>query len=139
MRRHRRVLLAVLVLLVLLLPSGVSARTQTVLGSLTITGAASTDLVGVAVVHNPGFEKAITQQIPPFTTPVFVDVDKDDMTGQVVISRFDTIVVLTNTTAGTLHLTLTILDASGMTTLATKMISLDPHATTAINLSALLP
>jgi len=122
-----------------LLPQKSSAGTQTVLGSLTITGAGPTDLVGVVITHNPGFEKTISQQIPPFIVPIFVDGDTDDMTGQVVNSRFETTVILTNTTGGTLNLTLTILDAGGTNTLATSMISLPPHATTAIDLSGPLP
>jgi hypothetical protein len=46
---------------------------------------------------------------------------------------------MTNTTAGTLNLTLTILDASGTQTLATENISLAANATTAVTLSSLLP
>ncbi len=139
MRARPTALLTLFLLTGLLLPQGATARTQTVLGSLTITGASPSALVGVVVDHNPGFEKTITVPVPPFTAPVFVDVDKDDMSGQVVNSRFDTTVVLTNTTGMPLSLTLTVLDASGTTTLATKMVSLAAHATTAINVSALLP
>ena len=136
---RRAALISVVLLVSLLLPQNSSARTQTVLGSLTITGAGPTDLVGVAVTHNPGFEKTISQQIPPFTVPVFVDADVDDTSGQVVNSRFETTVILTNTTGGTLNLTLMILDASGVNTLATSMVSLPPHATTSIDLSGPLP
>lgn len=122
MLTRRATLISVVLLVNLLLPQNSSAKTQTVPGSLTITGAGPTDLVGVVVTHNPGFEKTISQQIPPFTVPIFVDGDTDDTTG------------------GTLNLTLTILDASGTTTLATSMVSLPPpHATTAIDLSGPLP
>lgn len=139
MRKLQRALPLALLVLGLLLSTEASAKTQTVLGSLKITGAGPLELVGFALTHNPGFEKTITQQIPPFIVPVFVDVDKDDGNGQVLNSRFDTTVVLTNTTAVTLNLTLTILDASGTQTLATSNISLAANATTAITLSALLP
>jgi len=138
LKLHRALPLALL-LLGLFLSAEASAKTQTVLGSLRITGAGPSELVGFVVSHNPGFEKTITQHIPPFIVSVFVDVDKDNGNGQVVNSRFDTTVVLTNTTAGTLNLTLTILDASGTQTLATSNISLAANATTAITLSALLP
>ena len=139
MLTRRATLISVVLLVNLLLPQNSSAKTQKVFGSLTITGAGPTDLVGVAVTHNPGFEKTVSQQIPPFTLPVFVDADVDDNTGQVVNSRFETTVILTNTTGGTLNLTLTILDASGVNTLATSLVSLPPHATTSIDLSGPLP
>ena len=139
MLTRRATLISVVLLASLLLPQNSSAKTQTVLGSLTITGAGPTDLVGVVVTHNPGFEKTISQQIPPFTVPIFVDVDTNDTTGDVVHSRFETTVILTNTTGGTLNLTLMILDASGVNTLATSMVNLPPHATTSIDLSGPLP
>lgn len=139
MRAKPTALLALFLLTGLLLPPGAAARTQTVLGSVTITGALPSELVGVVVDHNPGFEKTISLPVPPLTAPVFVDVDKDDMTGQIMNSRFETTVVLTNTTASPLTLTLTILDAGGTSTLATKMISVGPHATALVNISGLLP
>jgi hypothetical protein len=122
----------------LLLPQPSTASTQTVLASLTITGAGPTDLTGVVITHNPGFEKTVSQGIPPYTVPVFVDQEVNDMTGQVVNSRFLTTVLLTNTTGGTLNLTLTITDAGGTNTLATIPVSLPAHATTAIDLSEAL-
>jgi len=63
------ILISVVLLVSLLLPQNSSAKTQTVLGSLTITGAGPTDLVGVVVTHNPGFEKTISQQLPPSRPP----------------------------------------------------------------------
>ncbi len=138
MLTHRATLMSVVLVVLLvgpLLPQYSSAGTQTVLASLTITGAGPTDLTGVVVTHNPGFEKTISQPVPPYILPIFVDQDVDDMTGQVVNSRFLTTVILTNTTGETLDLTLTIVDASGLNTLATSMISLPAHATTAIDLS----
>ncbi len=141
MRTRRTALLAILLLLGLLLPWGASAKTktETILGSLTITGATADQLVGVVVDHNPGFEKTITLHIPPFTVPIFLDEDKEeDMGGQVVTSRFDTTVVLTNTTGMPLSLTLTVRDAGGMV-LATTTKTLGANATIMINLSTLVP
>jgi len=124
----------------LLLPPEALAKTQTVLGSVVITGAAPTDLSGVAVIHNPGFEKTTSQQIPPLAFPVFVDVDEDGASGVVLNKRFDTLVMLTNTTGSTLNnITLTLLGADGTTVLGTKTFNLGPHASTLIFLSDLLP
>ena len=133
-------LLAAFLVLGLLLPQAASARAQTILGSLTITGVSPTDLVGIAVIHNPGFEKTITQQIPPLTVPVFVDVDKDDSSGGVLTSRFDTLVVLTNTTGNTLiNITLTLLDTDGNQLATMTINNLGAHASRTINVSDLLP
>jgi hypothetical protein len=86
LRTKRTVWLSALLLVGLLLPQEVSGRTRTILGSLTKTAIGGTsptmELAGVAVAHNPGFEKTVTQQLPPITIPVFVDDGKDDMTGQ---------------------------------------------------------
>ncbi len=135
----RATLLGILLVLGLLLPLGASAKTQTILGSVMITGVSPTDIVGVAVIHNPGFEKTISQQIPPLTFPVFVDVDEDDVSGAVLNKRFDTVVTLTNATAGPLDdITLTLLDASGTTALASTTIDLAANASAAVFLSDLL-
>lgn len=116
------------------------AKTQTVLRSLMITGASPTDLSGVAVIHNPGFEKTISQQIPPLAFPVFVDLDEDDATGTVLNKRFDTLVTLTNTTGNPLNnVTLTLLDASGANTLGATVVNLAPHASVLVLVSDLLP
>ncbi len=124
----------------LLLPSKAPAKTQTVLGSVMITGVSPTDLSGVAAILNPGFEKSISQQIPPLVFPVFIDVDEDDVTGAVLTKRFDTLVALTNTTGSQLNnITLTLLAADGTTVLGTKTFNLGPHASTLIFLSDLLP
>jgi hypothetical protein len=124
----------------LLLPPNALAKTQTVLGSLMITGASPTDLSGVAAIHNPGFEKTISQQIPPLVFPVFVDLDEDDVSGAVLNKRFDTLVTLTNTTGSPLNnITLTLLDASGATTLGMKTLNLGPHASVLVFVSDLLP
>lgn len=141
MRTRCTALLVTFFFMGLLLPWGASAKTktETILGSLTITGATAAQLVGVVVDHNPGFEKTITLHIPPFTAPIFLDEDKEeDMGGQVVNSRFDTTVVLTNTTTDSLAIMLTVRDASGMV-LATTTKTLGANATIMINLSTLVP
>ncbi len=143
MRTTRTALLAILLLLGLLLPHGASARTQTVLGSVTITGSGgsplTTELVGIALGHNPGLEHIIALHIPPFTFPIFVDVDKEDMGERVVNSRFEDTLVLTNTTGTSLTIVLTVRDASGMPVGSPTTKPLEAHATVLINLSTLLP
>lgn len=141
MRTKRAALLAIPLLLGLLLPKGASARTITALGSVSIThpdSTPATELVGVVVIHGPVFLQTITQQLPPFTAPVFVDEDRDDRTGHLVFSRFDTTVALTNTTTSAVNVLLTIRDASGAQ-LAAATRSVGSNATVLINLSALLP
>jgi len=67
MRTKRAALLVIPLLLGLLLPKGVSARTITALGSVSIThpdGSPATELVGVVVIHGPVFLQTITQQLP---------------------------------------------------------------------------
>jgi hypothetical protein len=127
------------------------ARTVRVSGSLTIapgTGAPSdlsTALVGLAVVANPGFEKTITIHIPPFTLPIFIDGDRDDDDSSALSShpfvnrRLDTTLVLTNTTASTLNLLVTIYDAAGVALATAVPVSVDAHATKVIPVSDLLP
>lgn len=145
MRTKGAALLSALLITGLLLPVGVLATPLTVFGSLTITKAdgtpLTTELVGFAAIANPGFEKTITQSIPPFTVPFFVDVDKEDSSGssgeKILKSRFDTTLVLTNTTADSLSITLTLRDDSGAP-LTTEDRTLDPHATVVIVLSELL-
>jgi hypothetical protein len=143
MRKPFMVLFTPVLLVGLLLPRLAWARPQTVLASATITGEAgaalTTELVGVAVTHNPGFEKTIVQQLPPFTVPVFVDVEKNDATGQVMISRFDTTLVLTNTTDDDLVLEITVLDSTGTMVLASFNPTLAAHASLLIAVSSLLP
>ncbi len=138
MRTRCTALMGLLVLLGLLLPTRVSARTVTVLGSATISGSASSALVGVAVAHNPGFEKTVTVPIPPLTMPVFVDVDKHDITSQVVTSRFDTTLVLTNTgSAGAI--VVTVFDTTGTTLATSSSVTIAAKGTVTIDISSLLP
>lgn len=146
MQTKHAALLSALLIIGLLLPVGVLATPLTVFGSLTITKAdgvpLTTEVMGFAVIANSGFEKNITQQIPPFTAPFFVDVDVGEPSGPsrkrpVLQSRFDTTVVLTNTTAAPLNIELVLRDASG-DLLTTEAMTLEPHATAVIFLSELL-
>ena len=143
--------LAGLFLVGLLLPSGVAAKTVTTLGSLTITQivgtgtaetALTTELVGMALIANPGFEMIIPQQLPPFTIPVFVDVDQEDTSEssgrRILKKRFETTLILTNTTDTLLKIILTFRDPSGKQVGKTQK-TLDPHATLVLFLSDLLP
>lgn|SRR5574341_1137439 len=141
MRTKHSTWLAAFLLLALFLPTGASAATQTIVGSVTVTNAdftaPPTDLVGVAIIHNPGFEKTSSQQLPPFTAPIFLDVDTNDTTGDVVHSRFETTLMLTNT-GGAKTIGLIIRGAEG-NQLAQETVNLGGFATVLINLSTLLP
>lgn len=145
MQTKRATLLSALLIIGLLLPVGVLATPLTVIGSLTITKPdgtpLTTELVGFAVTANPGLEKTITQQIPPFTVPFFVDVDLGEpgpSGGKPVLNtRFDTMLVLTNTTSDSLSIKLTLRDDSGAP-LTTEERTLDANATIVIVLSELL-
>ncbi len=102
----------------------------------------TTELVGLALIANPGLEKNITTQIPPFTFPVLVDGETEDAPGatssKLLTKNVDTTLVLTNTTNGKLSLTLTLRDAGG-NVLTTTNTSLAPNASTVIMVSDLLP
>lgn len=141
MRTKPSICLAAFLLLALLLPTGALAATHTILGSVTVTNgtftAPPTDLVGVAIIHNPGFVKTSSQQLPPYTAPIFLDVDTSDATGDVLNSRFETTLLLTNTGAAK-TIGLTILGAAG-NQLAQTTVNLGALATVLIELSSLLP
>ena len=137
-----------LLILGLLLPRGVSASHVTVFGSLTITkqggGVLTTELVGLALIANPGLEKNITIQIPPFSFPVLVGGETEDApeatsSSKLLTKNIDTTLVLTNTTSGTLSLTLTLRDAGGHVLSTTNPPSLAANASTVIMVSDLLP
>ena len=125
----------------LLLPLPVFAGPHTVLGSLTLTKADDTaltnEVTGFAVLTKPGFDRNITQPIPPFTLPIFVDDDRDDA-GRILFFRFDTLVVLTNTTGGSVQIKLTVRNAAGDAILGSATRTLDPHATIVVALSSLM-
>jgi hypothetical protein len=105
-----------LLVAVLLMPGIAGARRGNMVGSLTISGADLPNrLVGIAVVSNPGLEKTMVQQIPPFTVPVIVDVEFDDSsTGPRILNKnLETTVVLTNVSTTPLTVTLTLRDGDG--------------------------
>lgn len=141
MGRGARVVTVLAVAAALLLPQAGWAGSKTVLGSLTVTKANGSplntgDVVGLALIANPGMEKAIAPQLPPYTVPVFIDVDTDSGS-RVVNSRFDTTVLLTNTTGSPLPVLLTVRDAEGAT-LGSKTLTIVAQGTVAVVLSSLL-
>jgi hypothetical protein len=116
-----------------------------VVGSLTVAAAAGSpaltpsDLTGVAIIANPGFEKTVTQSLPPFTVPVVVTGQAAAVTNATLgQASVDTTLVLTNATAGALSLELTLRDGAGAV-LSTTPLSLAAHATTVVLVSTLLP
>ena len=108
---------ALALLVAVLLVSGIAAaRRGNVVGSLTISGDNLPNrLVGIAVVSNPGLEKTMVQQIPPFTVPVILDVEFDDSSNgpRILNKNLDTSVVLTNVSTTPLTVTLTLRDGDG--------------------------
>ena len=141
MGRGARVVTALVVAAALLLPQAGWAGSHIVLGSLTVTNANGSplnagDVVGLALIANPGMEKAIAPQLPPYTVPVFIDVDTDSR-DRVVNSRFDRTVLLTNTTGSSLPVLLTVRDAEGAT-LGSKTLTIAAQGTVAVMLSSLL-
>ena len=117
MRVNRGALLVAGLIAVLLLPSLAGAKRVTVLGSLTVTrndgvaplGVPLVDQVtGLSLMTNPGIEKNIPQQLPPYTIPMFSD--KDKATGQ---GSLDTVVALTNTTNAPLNVFIILRDGGG--------------------------
>jgi hypothetical protein len=121
MRVNRSILLVAglitVFLLLSLLPSVAGAKRVTVLGSLAVTrndgvaplGVPLTDQVtGLSLMTNPGVEKNIPQQLPPYTIPMFTDKDKE--TGQ---GSLDTVVALTNTTSSPLDVFIILRDEDG--------------------------
>jgi hypothetical protein len=102
---------------ILLLPSPAGAARVTVLGSLAVTlddGIAplgvpvDDEISGLSLITNPGVEKTIPQQLPPYTIPMFSD--KDKATGQ---GSLDTLVALTNKTGAALDIFIILRDADG--------------------------
>ena len=132
-----------LLVVTVLQPIGASAGSVSMVGSVTITGAGgvalTTQLTGFAVVANPGLEKGITIQVPPFTFPVFVEGENaDGSVGKLLKKNVDTTLVLTNTTAAALPIEVTLRDANG-TVLSLTLESLAARATNVTFVSDLLP
>ena len=143
MRMNRLALMAALVGVVLL-PTAIAAGPVTMLGSVKIEAADASDLtgklVGVAVIANPGLEKTISQQIPSFTLPVFVDGDKADgpRPRPFLNRRLDTTMLLTNTHTGALNIVVKLRDASGALVSSTPY-SLAQDATIIVHVSGIVP
>jgi hypothetical protein len=127
----------------------VTGHSVTIMGSVNVALSgggtlAPDDLVGFAVTANPGLEKTITQHLPPFTLPVFVDGERDDDNDAVTQSRrplrvrFDTTLVLTNPKTTTIEILVTLRGADGAT-LGTQTVVLGPHVTVIVPLSPLVP
>ena len=144
MRNRLLTVLSALLILGLLLPQGVMARRHTLLGSISLTKAGgaplTNEVTGVATISNPGFEKNISEPIPPYTLPVFIDQDENDgadSSSRVTNKHMDTLVILTNTTGASLAVVLTLRDAEGVI-LNTITVTLPAHGTKAIALSDLI-
>jgi hypothetical protein len=130
----------------LALPAAAPARPVTVLGSLTITGdgnvaLANDEISGFAVIANPGLEKTIVQQLPPYTLPVFLDGDGPDGSPSLRLLRrnLDTTVVLTNTTNGPLVIEITVRDAAGAIIAGPRDMTFAAHETRTFQLANILP
>jgi hypothetical protein len=143
MRTKGVFLLASLLILGLLAPTGASAKRVMAFGSLTITksdgtalSTVSPPLVGVAVLANPGLEKTISIPIPQYTFPVFVN-EETDQPGD---NDFDTVFAVTNVSGSPLMIKVTLHDANGMVmSLTTDSFTLGANATLTMRLSSLLP
>jgi hypothetical protein len=120
------------------------AANNNIVGSLTIAAASpapalTTELVGVAIIANRGFEKTVSQSIPPFTVPVVLSEDPASATSANLSQiNVDTTLILTNTTANVLSLVLTLYDGAGVV-LSTTPLSVGAHATVMKHVSDLLP
>jgi hypothetical protein len=151
MRKRHAVVLALSLVAGLALPLAAAARPVTVLGSIAISGVdatlvefvlTNTQITGFAVIANPGLEKTIVQQLPPYTLPVFIDGDGPDGSPSLRLLRrnLDTTVVLTNTTAAPLTIRVKIWRAAGtVPPLAETDLTFGPHETKTFQVSDLLP
>jgi hypothetical protein len=127
------------------LPMSALAANDNIVGSLAIAAASpapalTTELVGVAIIANPGFEKTVSQSLPPFTVPVVFQQEPAETTLNANLSHInvDTTLILTNTTANVLNLVLTLYDGAGVV-LSTTPLSVNAHATVMKRVSDLLP
>jgi hypothetical protein len=140
-RRFVSMLSTLLIIIGLLVPTGAWAKRVTAGGSVAIAGASgplTNQLVAVVLNANRGLEKTIAQQLPLpgpiFVAPFFVNEDKDKPEqGDLV-----TTLILTNTTGGSLSVTLTLYALDG-SVLATSAPALAGHETRVIDLAGLLP
>ena len=118
----------------------VSSDRHTIRGSLTIAAESPSELVGATVVDTRGLEEGTKEEALPLTVPVSVEVDNGDLSRRALGGGGDTLLTLTNTTSRPFNnSTLTLRDARGAATLASKTFSLDAHATIVLFLSDFLP
>jgi hypothetical protein len=142
MRTRSVAALWTLLVLGLLVPDTGWAKRISAGGSLVINGESApltNRLVGVVVTANAGLEKTIVQQLPLpgpiYIVPFFVDEDKSNpQQGDI-----GTTVLLTNTTAASLTISLTIYGLDGALVATSTPPPLAPHETRVINLGDLLP
>jgi hypothetical protein len=150
MRTQRLLMIAFLMLLAGALVSPASAAT--LLGSVSLTKASGgvesdlttdpPDVVGTVVISNPGLEKTITQQLPPFTVPIVIDAEGSGPSLRVLRKNLDAVLLVTNP-SGTAAITVVIRvwdpDGAELTPTGGVSQTLGAHATKAIRLSDLLP
>jgi len=100
------------------------------------------DVVGTVVISNPGLEKTITQQLPPFTLPIVIEADGGGPSLKQLNKNLDAIMLLTNPSA-TAAITVVIrvwgLDGAQLTPAGGVSERLPAHGTKAVRLSDLLP
>jgi hypothetical protein len=150
MRTKSLLMVAVLVVVTGLLAAPASAAT--LLRSVSVTklvGAVESnltadppELVGTVVISNPGLEKTITQQLPPFTLPIVIDAEGSGNSLKVLKKNLDAVLLLTNP-SGTAAITVVIRvwdpDGAELTPPGGVSQTLAAHATKAIRISDLLP
>lgn len=145
----RKVLIAVLLALTIggiFLPASALAKRVSVFGSLlierctngacTITEGLTTQFNGLAFLANPGLEKTIASQIPPFWFPLFVNTDTDSPGG----GDLDTTLILVNVSGSSQTIKLTLRDSDGNTiALTTDVFTVGANHTLSLFVSDLLP
>jgi hypothetical protein len=142
MRTRTVAVLSTLLVLGLLVPGTGWAKRVSAGGSITIAGGSgplTNQLVAVVFNANRGLEKTIVQQLPLpgpiYVAPFFVNEDKDKPEQGDLI----TLVILTNTTAAPLQITLTLRALDGDLLAPSTPLSLAAHETRVIHLADLLP
>lgn len=145
----RKTLIAVVLALTMggmLFPAGALAKRVFIFGSLTIakctdvactnTTGLTTEFNGVVFLANPGLEKTIALQVPPFAFPVFVNTDTVSPGG----GDLDTTLALVNVSGGSQTIKLILRDSNGtLITLTQDIFTVDADHTLNLSLSSLLP
>ena len=143
MRTRFVVVLSTLLVIGVLTPTGAWARRVTAGGSLALSavpGPLTTQLSVTAITSNPGQEKSIVQQLPLpgplYVLPFFVNQDTDHpQSGDI-----DTVLLITNTTATALEVTLVLRSLDGsLLALRSLVPFLGPLETRVVPLSSFLP